>query len=205
MSTETFVVATRSAGKTRELRELFRRAGRTILTLEELGVPASAAEDDLENEDTFEGNALAKARYFAALVKRPVVADDSGLEVFVLQGRPGVHSKRWSGRVDLSGEALDQANNALLIETLSGIEDRRARYVCVAAFTDGVRELTVRGVAEGIILDRACGSNGFGYDPFFFSTDLGKTFAEASLEEKETVSHRARAFKRLLESLDGRG
>lgn len=199
------VLATRSPGKLRELKDLFRESGYSILTLDELGSETRSDEQFLECEDTFEGNALAKARYFAAVLQRPVVADDSGLEVLALGNRPGVLSKRWSGRPDLSGNDLDAANNAHLISEMGSLTDRRARYVCVAAYcSSGVEELC-RGETEGVILCEPRGLGGFGYDPYFFSRELGKTFGEATLEEKQHVSHRARAFRALLAVIDGSG
>ena len=205
MSAEPILVATRSAGKIRELGALFSRVQRSIVTLEELGIPATLEEEALENADSFEENALAKARYFASIADRPVVADDSGLVVAALGGRPGVLSKRWSGRTDLSGEELDSANNSRLISELSGVSNRRAHYVCVAAYADRATELIARGIVEGTILEECRGSQGFGYDPYFFSDELGKSFGEASLMEKELVSHRARAFLGLLSAVGSRG
>jgi len=198
---EPLLIATRSAGKLRELRELFARAGLDVVDLTQAGVAPSAVEDDLEVADTFEDNALAKARYFAELTQRAVVADDSGLEVTALGGQPGVRSKRWSGRTDLAGLPLDAANNARLIDELRGLTNRDARYVCVAALVDHGGERTFRGTAEGVILEEPRGTEGFGYDPYFFSSELGKTFGEASLVEKEGVSHRGRAFRALIEAL----
>jgi XTP/dITP diphosphohydrolase len=201
---EPLLIATRSSGKLRELRELFRTAGISVMDLAEAGIEASAEEDDLENADTFEENALAKARYFSRRAKRTVVADDSGLEVDALGGQPGVRSKRWSGRPDLVGVALDAANNARLLEALAGENNRRARYVCVAALVDGACELACRGASSGVILDHPRGQGGFGYDPYFLSDELGKTFAEASVEEKEGVSHRGRAFRALIAAVRSR-
>lgn len=198
MTRTSLVVATRSADKVRELEYLFRSSGYSLLTLEELGIPAVSEEDSLEVADTFEGNALAKARFFAERAGRAVVADDSGLEVIALNGRPGVLSKRWSGRPDLTGKCLDQANNTRLIEELAGVHDRRARYVCAAAFCDARKELVFRGTTAGSILEQPRGTHGFGYDPYFLSDELGMTFGEASLEQRQTVSHRARAFTALL-------
>src|SRR5207244_1406734 len=120
--------------------------------------------------------------------------DDSGIEVRALGGRPGVRSKRWSERPDLTGRALDDENNRLLIAALEGASDRSARYVCAAAFVEGAREVVRRGEVGGAMVAQACGTNGFGYDPHFVSDELGKTFGEALLAEKTTVSHRARAF-----------
>ena len=204
MTVEPLLIATRSSGKLRELRALFRGVGIAVVDLVEAGLPVSNEEDDLESADTFEENALAKARYFAVHTKRAVVADDSGLEVEALGGQPGVRSKRWSGRADVVGLALDEANNARLLEALHGATNRRARYVCVAAFVDGATELTGRGDAGGVILDRPRGRGGFGYDPYFLSDELGKTFAEASVEEKERVSHRGRAFRALIAAVQSR-
>jgi len=201
VNVEPLLIATRSAGKLRELRELFARADIAIMDLSEAGIAPSDAEDDLETAETFEENALAKARYFARLAGRAVVADDSGLEVAVLGGRPGVHSKRWSGRADLTGRSLDRANNERLIQELGGLTSRAARYVCVAALIDGAIERTFRGTTSGVILEEPRGVEGFGYDPYFFSDELRKTFGEASLVEKEGVSHRGRAFRALVDAL----
>ncbi|HEX2673869.1 MAG TPA: non-canonical purine NTP pyrophosphatase [Polyangiaceae bacterium] len=204
MSVEPLLVATRSSGKLHELRALFGSVGIPVVDLVEAGLEASTEEDDLENADTFEENALAKARYFARRAGRAVVADDSGLEVEALGGRPGVRSKRWSGRADLVGVALDEANNAHLLGALRGVTDRRARYVCVAAYVDASEELTARGTSTGVMLDRPRGGGGFGYDPYFLSDELGRTFAEASVAEKERVSHRGRAFRALIAALQSR-
>ena len=204
MTVEPLLIATRSSGKLRELRALFNGVGISVVDLVEAGLDEAPEEDDLENAATFEENALAKARYFARRAKRAVVADDSGLEVEALGGQPGVRSKRWSGRSDLVGLALDDANNARLVAALRGATNRRARYVCVAVFVDGATELTGRGDASGMILDHPRGGGGFGYDPYFLSDELGKTFAEASVEEKELVSHRGRAFRALIAAIQSR-
>jgi XTP/dITP diphosphohydrolase len=195
------VLATRSPGKLVELRSLFAASGIGVSDLAEAGVTESAAEDELERFDSFEDNARAKARHFQNLLGTPVVAEDSGLEVPALGGRPGVFSKRWSGRSDLSGRALDGANNELLLRELAGGTDRSARYVCVAVYLDGEREIMVRGEAPGEIADSAVGGGGFGYDPLFFSAEAGCRFSELSVEEKGRISHRGRAFRGLLERL----
>ena len=201
MSAPTVLLATRSEGKLRELRPLFAAAGLSVHDLREAGLRPSPDEDFVELFDTFEANALAKARYFHALTGRPAVADDSGLEVAALQGQPGVRSKRWSGRDDLMGQALDDANNTKLLESLREVDRPRARYVCAAAYCDGVREEVTVGETAGIIVHDARGSDGFGYDPYFLSDELGATFGESSREAKERVSHRGRAFRALLERL----
>ena len=195
-----WVLATRNSGKLRELRALFESRGIAVVDLADAGVAVDhVAEDAIEAHDTFEANALAKARYFSALLPgRIVVADDSGLAVDALDGAPGVRSKRWSGRNDLHGHELDAANNAILVRRMKGVEDRVARFVCAAAWTDGTVEYVVRGEVPGRIVDDPHGGNGFGYDPHFFVTELGVTMAEATIGEKEIVSHRGRAFARLL-------
>jgi XTP/dITP diphosphohydrolase len=195
------VLATRSGGKLRELRPLLSASGIEVSDLDDAEIAESPAEDDLEIFATFEENALAKAKYFYSLTGRPTVADDSGLVVDALGGAPGVLSKRWSGRTDLSGQALDDENNRLLIERLRGQADRRARYVCAAAYVDAKHAIVCRGESAGWIAIDPVGRGGFGYDPYVVSTELGETFASATREEKERVSHRGRAFRALLARL----
>jgi XTP/dITP diphosphohydrolase len=199
------LLATRSPGKVREIRALVAAIGFEVIDLRQAKIPESEAEDTLERFSTYEENALAKARHFHRLSGMPTIADDSGLEVFALENAPGVHSKRWSERRDLTGAALDEANNALLLRRLSDSRDRAARYVCVAAYCDDDVELIERGEVLGAITERARGTSGFGYDPYFESFELGRTFGQATLEEKSRVSHRARAFGKLLERLASRG
>ena len=202
----TLLLATRSAGKLRELRPMFAAARRPVIDLVDAGIPELPDEDAIESFATFEENALAKARYFHARSGGlATVADDSGLEVMGLGGRPGVRSKRWSERSDLTGQALDDANNAKLLASLAGSADRRARYVCAAAFVDGTREIVRRGEVAGTILEVPRGAGGFGYDPYFWSVELGRTLAEVDRAEKERVSHRGRAFAALLAALGGTG
>ena len=196
-----YLLATRSAGKLRELEPLFLGAGIEVITLARAGIPELPDEDGIESYPTFEENALAKARYFRDLSGLPAIADDSGLEVHALRGDPGVRSKRWSGRDDLTGIALDEANNAQLLRALTGVPDRGARYVCAAAIATPAGELACRGEVKGEILEEPRGRGGFGYDPLFFAVELGKTFGEASLAEKERVSHRGRAFHALVRAM----
>jgi XTP/dITP diphosphohydrolase len=207
VSSAPWVLATRNAGKLRELRALFATHGIEVIDLRDAGVGEDpVAEDAVEAFETFEENALAKARYFAArLPGRIVVADDSGLAVDALGGEPGVRSKRWSGRADLHGAELDASNNALLLARLGDSVDRRARFVCAAAWSDGSKELVVRGEVAGQIVVEGRGTHGFGYDPHVFIDELGMTLAEATIAEKERVSHRGRAFVRLLAELRARG
>ena len=197
----TLLLATRNEGKRRELASLLAPLGVTVLSLGDADIAEEPGEEDLERFDTFEENALAKARHFHARSSLPTLADDSGLAVDALGGRPGVRSKRWSGRPELAGRALDAANNAVLISSLADVSSREARFVCVAAFVDGERELTRRGEVVGRILNEPQGTGGFGYDPYFFSPELGQTLAEAGLEEKGVVSHRGRALRALLAAM----
>ena len=200
------VLASRSAGKLRELGPLLQQHGWHALTLDELGVAVGEDEDGLEAFDTFEANALAKARYFAARTGRVVLADDSGLAVDALDGRPGVHSKRWSGSL-LEGPALDEANNRYLQEALleaaqRGRAERTARYVCAAACVWPGGSCVQLGTTAGTLLGTPRGAGGFGYDPYFWSSELGVTFAEATRDAKAVVSHRGRAFRALFAEME---
>ena len=201
MSEAVYLLATRSSGKLRELEAIFASSQVRVITLEDASVPTSDTEAAIEAFPTFEENALAKARYFRDRTGLPTFADDSGLEVYALSGQPGVRSKRWSGRSDLGGRELDDANNATLLRALNGIANRRARYVCAAALASPDGEIVRRGEVEGEILELPRGGGGFGYDPLFLAAELGVTFGEASLEEKERVSHRGRAFRALLDAM----
>ncbi len=198
------LVATRSAGKMRELLPLLSGAGVLADSLLSIGLPEELDEDGLEVHETFEANALAKARWFSERTGgRIVVADDSGLEVEALDGLPGVLSKRWGGFHELSGAELDAANNAFLLASLVesarvGRSSRSARYVCAAACVWPHGALVSRGTTAGRIQSAPDGSHGFGYDPLFCSDELGVTFAMSGPEEKERVSHRGRAFRALL-------
>jgi XTP/dITP diphosphohydrolase len=201
VSTLRLLLATRSAGKLRELGPMLRDAGFEPLTLDDLGIPPDREEDSVEAFETFEENAMAKARYYFARMQSlgagapPVVlADDSGLEVLALGGAPGVRSKRYAGST-LEGPALDDANNSKLMRTLLGVSDRRAGYVCVAAIKTARGEWHARGECGGAMLESPRGADGFGYDAYFFSEELKKSFGEATRVEKEAVSHRARAVR----------
>lgn len=155
-----------------------------------------------EPYETFEDNALAKARTVAAATGMPAVADDSGLEVDALGGEPGVRSARYSGE-----DATDEANNAKLVEALAGTraEERTCRYRCVAVFVapDG-RELIASGSCEGTVVLEGRGSLGFGYDPHVIPEGEIRTMGEIPLEEKLRFSHRGRAFRALAQMLDQR-
>ena len=213
MSGRRFLLATRSAGKLREMHQIFSDFGLDVVDAGSAGFEETGAEDDLESFDTFEENALAKARFFFERSGgMPTFADDSGMSVDALGGEPGVMSKRWSGRTDLTGKALDESNNARLRERMD--EARRAdpsrftdaaRYVCVAVFKDSKGEVIERGEIEGRVLTEPRGEGGFGYDPYFEAPDLGGTFAEATIERTSRASHRSRAFRALLAALRREG
>jgi XTP/dITP diphosphohydrolase len=198
------LVATRSAGKQLEMRRALEAAGHEVVFPDEAGVYEDTAEERLEIGDTFESNARRKAEYFARRSGLPTVADDSGLEVFALGGAPGVRSRRWAGASG-SAAGVDAANNAELRRRLLGAPEskRRARYRCVLVFlrSSGALPEAFEGACNGTILTEPRGAGGFGYDPWFLSDDLGKTFAEATPEEKDGVSHRGRALAKLIEAL----
>jgi XTP/dITP diphosphohydrolase len=195
------VVATRSEHKLLEIRDLLGPLpGIRLLDLTEAGVPWTREEEGVEAFSSFEENAAAKARFFAERSRLSVIADDSGLCVDALEGAPGVSSKRYSGRPDLTGLPLDLANNARLLEDLAGVDpaNRSAHYVCVVALSrPGQPTEFFRGTVHGRILEGPRGSGGFGYDPLFHLETLNATFAEVPAEAKNRVSHRAVAVAQL--------
>jgi XTP/dITP diphosphohydrolase len=201
----TLLVATRSAGKQREFARVLAPRVQRLVFPDDVGLFVRPDEDALELADSFETNARHKAEYFARRSGLPTVADDSGLEVLSLGGAPGVRSKRWAGATG-TPEEVDAANNAELLRRLAGAppDRRRARYRCVLVLVRGPGETPERfeGSCSGRILDRAEGDGGFGYDPYFFSDDLQKSFGQATPEEKDRVSHRGRALRALAEALE---
>jgi XTP/dITP diphosphohydrolase len=202
------LAATRNRGKQREIRRVLEPVGVEIVFPDDVMLYEERAEDLLETGDTFEANARHKAKYFARRSGLPTVADDSGLEVFSLGGAPGVRSHRWAGATGSPTE-VDAANNAELLRRLSGAPEarRRARYRCVLVLlrTPEVIPEVFEGSCGGRILEAARGSGGFAYDPLFWSDDLGKSFGEATAEEKDGVSHRGRALRSLAAALASSG
>jgi XTP/dITP diphosphohydrolase len=198
------LAATRSGSKQREFRRVLEPAGFEVVFPDDVGLYPTQAEDSLELGDSFETNARRKAEHFARLSGLPTVADDSGLEVLSLGGAPGVRSRRWAGATGTEAE-VDAANNAELVRRLAGASGPRrgARYRCVLVYLAqaGVIPVTFEGTCAGRILEEPRGDGGFGYDPYFFSEELGKTFGEATPEEKDRVSHRGRALRALVEGL----
>jgi XTP/dITP diphosphohydrolase len=198
------LAATRSRGKQEEIRRILHPGGLQVVFPDDIWLRESTEDDALEAADTFEGNARKKAEYFVRLSSLPTLADDSGLEVMALGGAPGVRSKRWAG-VSGSPTEVDAGNNAELLRQLTGLPDaqRVARYRCVLVFLRqaGAVPIVSYGDCTGRILEEPRGSGGFGYDPLFFSDELGKTFGEASTQEKDAVSHRARALRAFTQAL----
>jgi XTP/dITP diphosphohydrolase len=204
------LVATRSGEKLAEIRAISSAGARVqLLSLNDLAVTPSAAEDEIEYHATFLANAIAKARYFAELTGMRTLADDSGMVIAALAGAPGVRSRRFAidrGRVpaDVNGKQLDEANNALLLDLLAEVRDadRGAHYVCTAAVADPGRVIvTSIGTCRGMIARDPQGSGGFGYDPLFLLPDIGGTFAELSRAQKNLRSHRAKAVRALAPQL----
>lgn len=191
------LIATQNPGKIREFREMLggdRYQWDDLLAHRDLPAP-------VENGRTFRANACLKAAHYARLLKMYAVADDSGLAVDALDGRPGVHSARWA---ELNGAGKGDAdNNALLLQQLRNVPDdkRTARFVCVLALADeeGRILLTAQDAVEGRMIHAPRGNNGFGYDPLFLIDELGLTTAELPSAQKHQISHRGKALRRLRE------
>jgi XTP/dITP diphosphohydrolase len=187
------LAATNNKGKIKEIVEILSGLGITVITPGSVGISLEVEETGA----TFEENAAIKARAWSKASGMPALADDSGLCVDALGGRPGVMSARFAGE-----GASDEDNIALLLESLKGKEGRSARFVCVAALAlpDG-EVICAEGRYEGVIIDTPAGTEGFGYDPVFFDPEMGKTLAQMSPAEKNSRSHRRRALDGLREKL----
>lgn len=186
------IIATRNQGKAREFKDFFAPFGIQALSLPELEKDLPDVE---ETGTTFEENAALKAEQIAEMLNKPVLADDSGLVVDPLDGRPGVYSARYAGK-----EKNDQANIEKLLEELTDVpkESRTARFVCVLAIAiPGEATIFRKGTCEGSIASSPAGTNGFGYDPIFIPTTYNQTLAELTKEEKNRISHRSDAVKQL--------
>ncbi|MDY4897400.1 MAG: XTP/dITP diphosphatase [Eubacteriales bacterium] len=192
------VLATRNKNKIRELEELLATHLKKIevLSLDDIGFVGEIE----ETGNSFEQNAMIKARAAADFSGMISVADDSGLTVNALGGAPGIYSARYSG---VEGPDRDRANNEKLLRELQGVSSREAAFVCciACAFPDSMpaRDFAVYGYTVGEILCAPRGDNGFGYDPLFWYDELGKTFAEMTPQEKNSLSHRAKAAVKLAE------
>lgn len=192
-ATQRLVLASNNAGKLREFGALLAPLGFDVVPQGELGIPEAE-----EPHATFIENALTKARHASRLSGLPALADDSGICVAALDGAPGVYSARFA---QLAGKPKsDAANNAHLIERLAGIDDRRAFYYCVLVLVrhaDDPCPLVAEGRWHGTVVDTPRGDGGFGYDPHFLLPELGRTAAELAADEKNRVSHRAIALRKL--------
>jgi XTP/dITP diphosphohydrolase len=185
------IIASNNQHKINEIKQILKPYFDGIVSMKDAGISIEIE----ENGDTFIENALIKARRIRDLTKEAALADDSGLCVDALGGRPGVFSARYSGKGD-------RENNLKLLKETENIENRSCRFVCAAAICmpDG-REITAQGECEGELLRDFDGGNGFGYDPIFFCKELNKSFGRATQEEKNRVSHRFNALKKLAETL----
>lgn len=180
------VLATTNKNKVKEFQEMLKDFPITIRSLSDFGPLPEAVEDGA----TFDDNAYKKAHHTAKILGLPSIADDSGLIVDALEGAPGVYSARYAGE-----NATDQDNIDKLLAELKGNQNRRASFHCVLSIAvPSGPALTYEGTCNGIILEEKRGVSGFGYDPLFFSEELGKTFAESTMEEKNRVSHRGKAL-----------
>lgn len=190
---DTLVIATGNAGKLSEIREILGDLGIRLLSLADFPDVVPAVED----APTLEGNAVLKARIVFESTGLPAIADDTGLEVDALNGAPGVMSARFAGP-----EANPAKNRTKLLEALADNTVRTARFRTVVAFISSSEIRTFEGICDGHIGHVECGSHGFGYDALFIPSDLTTTFAEMTSEEKNEISHRGMALRKLREYLE---
>ncbi len=190
-----FILATRNEGKLREFNHAFEGTGVRFVSLKEI----PDAPEVEETGDTYQANALLKAKAVAAHTGEPAVGEDSGIEIDAMPGELGVKSARaW-------GDKPYSEINEIILNRLKGAENRGVRYVCAIAYVDPAAGdgKVVEGTCEGIIHDKQEGEGGFGYDPIFFVPEYGKTMAQLPLDVKNRISHRARAIEKLKEILAG--
>ncbi len=193
-SQTTLVLATRNKGKTSEIRGLLKDYPIDIRNLDDFGPIPPIVEDG----DTFEANAYKKASLTARYLGHPALADDSGLVVEALDGAPGVLSARYAG-----DDATDEQRYLKLLEAIGKTENRKAHFQCVLSLAVPTGPaLTYEAKCEGLIALKPSGTGGFGYDPVFFYPEFGKTFAELTMEEKSSVSHRGKALGELIAEFD---
>lgn len=192
---EKILIATKNEGKAKEYRELFGPKGFEVVTLADLNDDTEIIEDGT----TFVQNATIKAKKLAEKYDLLTLADDSGLEVDYLNGAPGIHSARYAGDHD------DEENKKKLLQELAGVlpKERTAHFHCsIVVVSPDKRELAVSGEVQGVILEEQVGVAGFGYDPLFYYPPFKKSFAQLTSEQKNSVSHRGRAVKALMERFD---
>ena len=186
------LIATNNQGKVREIKAILGGFYDDIVSLKDAGISLDVVEDG----DSFEANAIKKAREAAEVAGCDALADDSGLCVDALNGAPGIYSARYAGE-----DATDEQNNEKLLKNLEGIQNRGARFVSVVALISGDKVTAARGEVCGVIAKAPSGNGGFGYDPLFYVPELGQTFAEIPAEIKNSLSHRARALSALQKKL----
>ena len=196
MEIKEILLATNNQGKVKEMKSILADLGINVFSLKDKGIDIDVEEDG----KTFEENAIKKAKEIATVSGMITVSDDSGLEVYALDLRPGIYSARYAGE----GATSDMLCDKILSE-MENVDDenRGARFVSVVAivYPDG-KTLTLRGKCEGRIIHEKRGDGGFGYDPVFYIEDKGQTFSEMPMEEKNKISHRAKALVALLNKLE---
>lgn len=187
------VLATRNKNKVKEFREMLKGYDIELRSLDDFGPIPEVVEDGT----TFDDNAYKKALHTAKILGIPAIADDSGLAVDALNGRPGVYSARYAGP-----DATDEENCKKLLKEMAGMENRKASFHCVISIAvPSGPALTYEGTCSGIILEEKRGTSGFGYDPLFYFEQFDKTFAELSMAEKNSVSHRGKALAEFRDEL----
>lgn len=191
------VLATRNAGKLREIEPLFRDTDIRLASLTDLGVEEKPEEERLERFTSFAQNALAKAQYFHDRTGLPMMAEDSGIVVDALDGEPGYRSKRYAPPEMQAEHGVDEANNLYLLRRLRNVPDERrtAHFHCAVAIVLEEESRLFGGRVDGVLLRKPRGEGGFGYDPLFFLPERGVTSAELALEEKNEISHRGQAVR----------
>ena len=189
------IFATKNTGKLREVSHIFGDKDFELLSLNDF----NNVEEIVEDGNSFEENAVKKAKFIFEKFKVPVIADDSGLVVEQLNYEPGIYSARYAGE-----NATDEENNLKLINNIKNFpQPHKAKFICAAVYYDGRKLLTAHGEIEGQIIHQPRGKNGFGYDPLFLPDGYNQTTAELSLDEKNKISHRSKAFKSLLKMIKG--
>ena len=190
------VFATHNKHKLSEIRDMLRDKTE-LLGLDDIG----CHEPIIEDRDTLEGNASLKSFYIYNKYNINCFADDTGLEVETLGGRPGVHSARYSGNDSSNDTERSESNMQKLLYEMKGKLNRRARFRTVISYVEDGKEMLFEGIVNGVLLESKRGAQGFGYDPIFVPDGFTTTFAEMSMQEKSTISHRARAVKKLVDYL----
>ena len=185
------ILATNNAHKLKEVREILSPHKITVYGLNDLNLKPKDVE---ENADTYSGNALIKAKSIQELTTMPIIADDSGMEIEAMDNQPGLHSARFATEHGGHPNAIKA-----ILEELKKKDNRKARFVCdIILLNEDEKPLLFEGIVDGHIADEPYGEGGFGYDPIFVADELNKTYAEMSQEEKNKVSHRGKALKKLL-------